>query len=164
MRRSKTFVDYQNQLRRLAWSFHYTTGIEWEELYSEACLGYVRAIRHYDANRAAASTWLYHSVRNHLISYSQRQKPPQPTPLAKWFKLTPEDVAIFKQAILPPINSPWKGSAHAKDLHTVMEIVFKSPAEFLASNGKLEIRKRLRQLGWNQDRIKDVLRTVEEAL
>jgi len=160
------FAEYQNLLRRMAWSFHYSTSIEWEELYSEACLAFVKAMRSYDENGAAASTWIYQVVKNRLIDYTKQQRRfiPADFEFKRVYGLTPEAAASFRQAVLPKMNNPWKGCSLVRDMHVVISIVLQSPAEYLASNGRMRIRKQLRKLGWNQKRIAQTFCAVKAAL
>jgi DNA-directed RNA polymerase specialized sigma24 family protein len=60
--------NYLDLIRSIAWSFHRTTGIEWDELFSEACLGYCEAERQYDAskNKGKKSSYLYRCITTQL--------------------------------------------------------------------------------------------------
>lgn len=60
--------------RKLAWSFNMTTGIEWEELFSEACLEGVRAENdpRFDPLRAKRDTFVYMRMRNRLKNYVKK--------------------------------------------------------------------------------------------
>lgn len=166
MKRTKSFEDYHNMIRKLAWSFHYTTGLEWEELYGEACLAYVRAAKQYDTRRAALSTWIYTMVRNHLILYAKKQRSinrARPNSAATSL-LTPEAIVMFRQAILPDPHTPFSGRLRRQDMNTVIDIVFRSPSLFLAEGGFGTLKDELRGLGWSNKRIKSALQAVKEAL
>jgi RNA polymerase sigma factor (sigma-70 family) len=167
MKTDKTFEAYQDMLRKIAWSFHRTTGIEWEELYGEACLAYVKALKTYDAEQAATSTWIYHVVKNHLIFFARKQKVPEDRSKARRSCTdyrTPEYILSFHQKMLPPTNSPWKGCARIKDLHTVVNMVFQSPSEFIAHGGRWLLKKKLTGIGWSKERIKQTFDAVHAAL
>jgi DNA-directed RNA polymerase specialized sigma subunit len=58
-----------NLIRQRAWSFHKSTGIDWEELFSEACLAYSEALFNYDSKRGRITTYVYHCINSHLINY-----------------------------------------------------------------------------------------------
>lgn len=62
---------YINLIRKAAWSFHQTTGIEWDELFSEASLAYCEAIQSYDPKKGNAkeSSWIYTCIENKLKSF-----------------------------------------------------------------------------------------------
>jgi len=60
-------------VRRLAWSFNFTTGIEFSELQSEALLAYTEAMNTYDPEKCKISTHLYNRIHNALIDYCKRQ-------------------------------------------------------------------------------------------
>ena len=66
-------------IRSIAWSFHFTTGIPFEDLYSEACLAYCKGVKVYDAKdrRASRTTYLYRYITNGVITFvrgEQHQK------------------------------------------------------------------------------------------
>lgn len=66
---------YINLLRHLAWSFHYSTGVDWKELYSEAVTCYFETINQFDKNKGKKeSVWVYLCVRNGLINFCKEEK------------------------------------------------------------------------------------------
>ena len=56
--------DYLDLLRKIAWSFHTTTGVEYDELFGEACLCYCETIKKYDRSKGAVTTFVYQSTIN----------------------------------------------------------------------------------------------------
>lgn len=64
--------DHLNLLRKIAWSYNSTTGIEYDELFSEACLAYCQNIKKYDHTKGAVSTFLYRSVSNSLNWFAKK--------------------------------------------------------------------------------------------
>lgn len=64
-----------NLIRKLAWSFHYTTGVEYEELFSEASLAYCEALAKFDEQRGVKFlTYAYTCMRNALSVFCHKQK------------------------------------------------------------------------------------------
>lgn len=61
-------------VRSLAWSFHFTTGLPFDDLFQEAFLAYWGALYTYDPEKAKVSTYVYIVIRNSLIRYIQREK------------------------------------------------------------------------------------------
>lgn len=58
-----------------AWSFHYTTGIEFDELQSQATLAYLEACKLYDSNKGAKlTTFAYRAITNNLITFCKAYK------------------------------------------------------------------------------------------
>jgi hypothetical protein len=62
---------------KLAWSFHFTTGIESEELISEATFHYLKAEATYDEERKRSNTtksqYLYSCIYHGLIDFCKQQ-------------------------------------------------------------------------------------------
>lgn len=69
-------IENVNLIRKIAWSFHKTTGIEWEELFSEALFKYVLLLKEYDieenASKGKISTYIWTAVSNSLKSYIEQ--------------------------------------------------------------------------------------------
>lgn len=58
-----------------AWSFHRTTGIEFEELQAQAALAYLEASAVFDDNKGAKlTTFAYRAVTNNLIDFCRDYK------------------------------------------------------------------------------------------
>jgi len=57
-----------NLIRKIAWSFHKTTNIEWDELFQEACLAYAEALHSYNPKRGKLSTYIWYCIHSHLIN------------------------------------------------------------------------------------------------
>jgi hypothetical protein len=69
-------ISNVNLLRKIAWSFHKTTGIEWEELFAEALFKYVLLAKEYDleenSDKRKVSTLIWTSISNGLKSYIEQ--------------------------------------------------------------------------------------------
>lgn len=63
-----------NLVRKIAWSFHATTGIEMEDLYSEACLAYAIAIKKHNPLICKETTFMWYCIQNHLKTYIENLK------------------------------------------------------------------------------------------
>jgi len=64
-----------NIARKLAWSFNRLTGIEYAELFSEACLGYAEALKDFDPTKNtqfSSFAWVY--IRNRLRVYAKKER------------------------------------------------------------------------------------------
>ena len=55
-----------NIVRKVAWSYARSTGLDFDELCSEAYLAYLEAARFYDPARGKKSTFIWNVVRNHI--------------------------------------------------------------------------------------------------
>lgn len=69
-------MKHQNQktenidlVRKIAWSFYNTTGIDWDELFAEASLAYAEGLETFDPSKGRLSTHMWHKISNHLKDY-----------------------------------------------------------------------------------------------
>jgi RNA polymerase sigma factor (sigma-70 family) len=63
-----------NLVRKLAWSFHYSTGVDWNDLFQEASLAYYNALETYDPERGKITTHAWYCITNHLKNYLKEQE------------------------------------------------------------------------------------------
>jgi hypothetical protein len=74
--RLKSKISNVNLIRKIAWNFHKTTGIEWEELFAEALFKYILLIKDNEidenSSKGKASTFIWTSVSNALKSYIEQ--------------------------------------------------------------------------------------------
>ncbi len=63
-------------IRKIAWSFHKTTGIPVDELFAQASLHYCQACKEYDPKRKGVkkTTFIYKFIQNGLILFLRREK------------------------------------------------------------------------------------------
>jgi len=62
-------IENNNLVKKIAWSFHQTTGIEFNELLSEAYVAYCEAMKSYNPKRSRITTHLWHCITSHLINF-----------------------------------------------------------------------------------------------
>lgn len=60
-------------IRKIAWSFHHTTGHPWDDLFQEATLAYLEALRTYDPTRGALTTYMWYTISSALRNYLRRE-------------------------------------------------------------------------------------------
>lgn len=65
--------QHLNLIRSIAWNFHRTTGIQWQELFSEACLAYCESLQSHNPKKGAVTTLVYTSMKNALINFCKRE-------------------------------------------------------------------------------------------
>ena len=63
-----------NLVRKIAWSFHKSTGLEWNDLFQQACLAYLTALRTYDPNRGKITTHVWYCITNDLTNYIKQEE------------------------------------------------------------------------------------------
>ena len=68
-------MENEKLLRKLANSYSFTTGVEFDDLFQEAYIAYHEAMKSFDPNKAKATTHIWHCVSNHLKNYVKLEKP-----------------------------------------------------------------------------------------
>jgi len=154
-------IENVNLIRKLAWSFHKTTGIEWEELFSEALLRYVLLSQEYNLeenkSKGKISTFVWTSLSNYLKSYiEQHGRINQPL-----------------QCLDNMDEVDWNGynsSPFWEDLtdeaNGVANLILKYSEHFVCltpEQVKQRVTKILSKLGWSEEKIKTGISDLEKA-
>jgi RNA polymerase sigma factor (sigma-70 family) len=63
-----------NLIRHIAWSFHHTTGIDYQELFSEACLAYCEALQSFKPEKGKLNNYATTIMHNKLKTFISREK------------------------------------------------------------------------------------------
>ena len=64
-----------NLLRKISWSFHKSTGLEWDDLFQESYIAYRYALEHYNPDKGVPiSTFLWMHISNQLKTYYQNER------------------------------------------------------------------------------------------
>lgn len=74
--RRNTSPDNLNFIRKIAWNFHNSTGVEYNELFQEACLAYfvLKSRNTFDPSRASWKTLVYTEIHSWLKCYLKRER------------------------------------------------------------------------------------------
>jgi DNA-directed RNA polymerase specialized sigma24 family protein len=102
-------------LRKIAWSFSMSTGLELDDLYQEANLAYLEALRTHNPAKGSISTHVWHCVHNHLKDYIDVE--------LKHHVERIDDIEITYSN-----NSFWDN--FTKDVTEIVSIVLDKPLEF----------------------------------
>lgn len=173
-------IVQMDAIRKLAWSFHYTTGLEFEELVGEASLAYAEALQDFDPDKEVkVLTYCYGRMKNHLISYCRGQKyrkyitdyeeehsgiyehSMENSMLDKFTGKAREVVEwIIEEALSPAqILTRTKGDIQHKELN---ESIINWDGNPKTIRG--EISKFLRAKGWKYTAIWDTMREIKETV
>lgn len=159
-------MENLNLIREAAWSFHKTTGIDWEELFSEGCLAWVRAEKEQqcikwrektEENSGSKTTWLFIAVRNQLADFCRseaKQNNIRTSSLS--YEPSPFHSLAFKEL--------FEGS---EELKTVYKLIVEAPENFAGLPPKLargEVYRKLREMGWPWSKIWDCFRETKSIL
>jgi RNA polymerase sigma factor (sigma-70 family) len=63
-----------NLIRKIAWSFSKSTGLEFDDLFQEAAYAYYKALAGYSEDKGRISTYMWCRITNHLNDYLKEQE------------------------------------------------------------------------------------------
>jgi hypothetical protein len=175
-----------NLVRKIAWEFHYTTGVEYKELFSEAKTLYLEAEKRLDTTcKAKKSVFLWKCMRNGLINFCEREqkmqvmltKPKTNTNFlnnlgCSYLEMT-SMLPIFDN-VLDTVNQVQQPEvffefyeALPKNCQDLADIVLKNPTRYAMVNPKSArglVVERLRAKGWAWSKIWDAMRDFKAVL
>jgi RNA polymerase sigma factor (sigma-70 family) len=66
-------MENLNLLKKLAQSFSFTTGLEFDDLFQEAYIAYNKALESYDPSKSKLSTHAWNCISAHLKNYTREE-------------------------------------------------------------------------------------------
>jgi len=156
-----------NIVRKVVWSYARSTGLDFDELCSEAYLAYLEAVPSYDPTKGKKSTFIWNVVRNHINSLLKAKKEipvdkeAMETLLEAKEELNPEQIIIMQEA--------WKELFES--LAPEAKIIF-----LLINNGQIYINtdkpreargiiaRELKARGWSENKIWATFREIKQTL
>ena len=136
-----------NLIRKLAWSFHRSTGLDLDDLLQEASYGYCLALKSYDKSRGAFTTHLWYVINSHLKNYL-RQEHKYSDPLERIDNLT-VDSHPYSSA-----GGFWESLSQEAQL--VADLVLSSPKMYVSARKEdciERIYSVLSSQGWSDKKI-----------
>lgn len=124
-----------NLIRKVAWSFHYTTGMEFDDLFSEAALAYCKAEKEFNPNKGAEFiTFAFISIRSSLIDYVDKNNRYKNhfIPMQEAFHYI-RDKTYETESPLEMFSS--------KEAQEIANLILESPQEFICLFPKQAIKK-----------------------
>ena len=67
-------MENENLIRKIAWSFHRSTGIDFDDLFQEAFIAYTKAMESYNPKKGKISTYVWFCISSHLKNYINENK------------------------------------------------------------------------------------------
>jgi RNA polymerase sigma factor (sigma-70 family) len=132
----------ENLLKKLARSYNQTTGLDYEDLFQEANVAYIEALRTHDPSRGALTTHVWYCVSNRLKNYIKKEQEEIGT------------VPIEECNQIVSITPFWEKLS--KDAQFVTESILCSPRRFLKLNkihAQIIVISALIENGWDEKRI-----------
>ncbi len=157
-----------NTIRKIVWSYSRSTGLEFDDLYSEACLAYLEAAAAYNPERGKKSTFIWTVVQNHIRIMLKKRKREVPvdvevieTLLEGREELDPEKIVCSEEC--------WKEllGSFSPEAQTICKLVTSTECEFDAEKpreARGKIAKELRRRGWSHGKIWAAFREIKLKL
>jgi len=147
------YMNNINLIRKIAWSFHKTTGKDWEDLFQEATLAYLEALHTYDPERGKITTYMWWCITSHLKSY-----------LRKEATLTNHIYSIEDIPTDLPVFNPSLFESLTEDGQQIAKTVLKCPKKFVTCPRPTAYKRLHRVLsnkGWKTERVRRGIKDLE---
>lgn len=150
-------------IRKLAWSFNQTTGIEFEELFQEGCYIWCteKYRKRYDCRKAAFNSFMYIRIRNRFATMAKKEKNRITTsPIDDEIdthdtRPNPEQSTDFRNII----------ENLTDDARFVIGLIFESPYEFFnLTRPNKKMIERLIEEGLTKGRARQAINEIKEML
>jgi RNA polymerase sigma factor (sigma-70 family) len=156
-----------NIVRKVVWSYTRSTGMDFDELCSEAYLAYLEAAPSYDPARGKKSTFIWNVVRNHINSLlkAKREVPVDDeaidTLIEEGEELDPEQVVLAEESWRELFESL---SPDAKMIFFLLN----SNEGYINTDKPREARgiiaRELKARGWSENKIWVTFREIKQTL
>lgn len=150
-------MDNTNLIRKIAWSFHYSTGVDWNDLFQEANIAYYTALKTHDPNRGKITTHAWVCITNHLKNYLKEQEE---------YKYT----MISLEEMLPTHHPAQVASdfweSLTEDAKQISNLILASPKKYVVLTSKQaeeRIEHIMNRQGWTEKKIKNGLHDLKLA-
>jgi hypothetical protein len=155
-------MEHINLIRKIAWSFHKTTGLEWEELFQEASLGYCLALKSFDPNRGQKlTTYVWMSVACTMFNYIKKTKKfndhSSSTAVESLWDRPANDTAFETSSFL---------SSLTKDAQEIVNLILNFPEIFGKESSKeaqTHIVNILQARGWEKKKIAYAMKNIKTS-
>ncbi len=156
-----------NIVRKVVWSYVRSTGLDFEELCSEAYLAYLEAAPSYDPARGKKSTFIWNVVRNHINNLLKMKKE---VPMDKEAidmlieerdELDPEQVVLAEES--------WRELFESLSPDAKMICLLVNDSEVYLNTDKPReargiIARELKARGWRESKIWATFRELKQTL
>ena len=145
-----------NLIRKIAWSFHTTTGLNIDDLIQEASLAYLDGLSRYDPSKGIISTYIWTHMRNQLTTYVKKE-------MAYNHPLC--DITELKINSLPKTENELFWENLTNEAREIADIVLQSPKPYVKSRvvANERIKHILQSRGWDMKKIKIGLSNLKLA-
>lgn len=135
-------------IKKLAWTFHKSTGVELDDLIQEAAYAYLKAKKEFKPEKGKFSVFVWICMTNHLKNYLNEIRPN----LRKNINLVSfEDVSYA-----PSYTPSFLFESLGKEAQQIVNIIFTSPKLYYTldpAQAKKRIIKVMKNKGWDMPAI-----------
>jgi len=143
-----------NLIRKIAWSFHRSTGIDWDDLFQEAVLAYLEAERTHKPDRGKMTTHAWTCITNRLKNYIKEQEDYKSRKHGE--ELCSIEDTILTRHPAQMASDFWE--ALSDDAKDIANIVLATPKKFLWIPAE-QVHRRIHNIlscrGWCKNRIQN---------
>ncbi len=150
-------------IRKVAWSFHNTTNVNWDDLFQEAALAYFEGIKTYDPKKGKITTYLWHCMSNRLHTYLREQ---ECFKFKDWRSNIDSFVSFEEVIINKPIEQELWWEVLTEEAYDIAKIVIAAPKPYLKRN-KAKVASRIKHImkekGWDWKKVRRGLEDLRIA-
>lgn len=133
--------------KKLSLAFSKSTGVEYEELFQEACFAWVKWIEDsplYDKSRGSFRAFATCALRSHFLTYCNKSKTKKLNTI-NLEKTPSESVYFIATSPSPEEALNWKDKINnvSEEAKFVLSLIFNAPQDFLSHNSPREAVKHL---------------------
>jgi hypothetical protein len=150
-------------ITKIAWSFHCTTGVDFEDLFSEASYLYCKALKEYDPTRGSITSYYSYYIHHRLINYLKQQENYKCKKHNEDFGFI-DDLEVENHPVHE--TSPFWESL-SKEAQQIADIILNAPKPFIdlsCKDAEERIMAVLSRKGWTKQKIKTGLHDLKLAL
>jgi RNA polymerase sigma factor (sigma-70 family) len=153
-------MENLNLIRKIAWSFHQSTGIDYNELFSEACLAYYEALPSFNQEKSSLSYYSWMVMTSQLKNFIKKEKKQKCIYLEDRL---PKNYVCYQQTPFSDIFNSLTPSC--QELVTfILQHIDLIPDEIPPKLARGKITKLLRQNGWKWQKIESSMKKLKIEL
>ena len=156
-----------NIVRKVVWSYTRSTGLDFDELCSEAYLAYLEAAPSYDPAKGKKSTFIWNVVRNHINSLLKAKKEVPVDKEAIDMLIEERDELDPEQVVLA--EESWRELFESLSPDAKMICLLMNNGEVYLNTDKPReargiIARELKARGWSENKIWATFREIKQTL
>lgn len=172
-------VEYLDLIRKIVWSYIKTNpdvlGLEFEDLFSEACIACLQAMPEYDPNKGGKSTFIWRVTHNHMRTFIGNERCRKEKEYVSDFTDGEAEVYLYRNSSPSPeqlyiIKEAWEemASGFSEEAQVLCDVVMNEKEVYLPMDKPKFCRgilmRVLRKMGWSWRVIWNSFREIKQAL